>query len=411
MTASLVLVCSNYPFTGRPGEVMFVAPEVRRLADVFGRVVVAPQHARGEALPLPAGVELDLGLADALRRGGLLAYLWAPFWPGFGTELWRALRQGGLSGCARVWRWAAFAQVTWRWARSRAAADEPTVFVTYWRGGCTLALARRAAVQPHTAAVSRVHGHELYAERWRPPFQPWLSMYRDLALVVPISKHGLDYLLAEGVSSERLWLSRLGTEAAVPARASEDGRLRVVSCSAMVPLKRVPLIAQSLQALARRHPALQLHWTHFGDGTDMPSVRDELRGRADNFHVRLPGHVDNAIVLAHYASQPVDLFILLSEAEGLPVSIQEACAAGIPVLATDVGGVSEIVGSDNGHLLPVSPTPDEVASTVHRLCVEASFAARRQMREQARARWSADFNAQSNHRRYARRLRELMNPL
>lgn len=411
MSASFVLVCSNYPFTGRAGEVTFVAPEVERLARVLGRVCVAPQHAHGPALPLPQGVEVDLSLARALRRGHGLAYLHALAWPGFWPEMSRALRSGGLTGCARVWRWAAFAQVTWRWARARAAGDEPVLFATYWRGGSTLALARLAAIRPHTAAISRVHGHELYAERWRPAFQPWVSVYAELALVVPISRHGQDYLLAQGVAPGRLWLSRLGTEAAPLARASEDGWVRVVSCSAMVALKRVPLIARAMCELARQLPALHLHWTHFGAGADLDDVRAILMAGPSNLHADLPGHVDNATVLSHYAQHPVDLFMQLSESEGLPVSIQEACAAGIPVLATDVGGVAEIVGAENGLLLPASPTVDEVACAVRRLYVDANPEMRARMRTSARARWAADFDAERNHLRFAQRMRDLMESL
>lgn len=411
VNASFVLVCSNYPFTGRAGEVSFVAPEVERLARELGSLCVAPQHAGGPALVLPEGVELDLGLSRALRRGRVISYLRALAWPGFWRESLRAWRLGGLSGCARVWRWAAFAQVTWRWARSRADGGGPVLFATYWRGGSTLALARLAASFPQTAAVTRVHGHELYEDRWKPPFQPWVGVYNALTLVVPISRHGLDHLLAAGVAPERVWLSRLGTEAAPAARASEDGCIRVVSCSAMVPLKRVPLMARALCEAARRHPALRLRWTHFGGGADMAEVRAILRGGPESLLADLPGQVDNAVVLRHYAEQPVDLFMLLSESEGLPVAIQEACAAGIPVLATDVGGVSEIVGADNGLLLPATPTADEVASAVHRLCVGASPALRAQMRAAARARWAADFDAERNHLRFARRIRDLMRSL
>ena len=409
--ASFVLVCSNYPFTGRAGEVTFVAPEVARLARVLGRVCVAPQHAHGPALPLPAGVELDLGLALALRRARSPAnYVRALGWPGFWGEVARALDHGGLSGCARVWRWAAFAQATWEWARRRSDTG-PVLFATYWRGGSTLALARLAASRPQTAAVSRVHGHELYADRWRPPFQPWISVYAGLTLVVPISRHGLDYLLSAGVPPEQLWMSRLGTEASPPARASSDGVVRVVSCSAMLPLKRVPLIARALGELARSLPVLRLNWTHFGDGADRAEVDAILLASPANLKAALPGQVDNGVVLRHYAEQPVDLFLLLSESEGLPVVLQEACAAGIPVLATDVGGVAEIVGAENGMLLPATPTVGEVAAAVRGLCVDANPAALAQKRAGARARWAADFDAERNHLRFAHRMCELMQSL
>ena len=45
---------------------------------------------------------------------------------------------------------------------------------------------------------------------------------------------------------------------------------------------------------------------------------------------------------------PVDLFLTVSANEGIPVSIMEAQSFGIPVIATDVGGISEIVNNVNG---------------------------------------------------------------
>jgi len=41
----------------------------------------------------------------------------------------------------------------------------------------------------------------------------------------------------------------------------------------------------------------------------------------------------------------------LSETEGIPVSIMEAQSAGVPILATNLGGTSEIVNNENGFLV------------------------------------------------------------
>lgn len=408
----LVLVTSNHPYEHTGGERMFVAPELQRLARAFGTLVVAPQHALGPAMAVPDGVTVDASLSAAWRRGRWWAHLLAPAWPGFGAEFARALRKGGPSGCARVWRWAAWAQVTWRWVRSRCPDDgTPLLLATYWRGGSTLAFARLAARRPRTAALTRVHGHELYEDRWWPPFQPWPAVYRGLARVLPISRHGAEHLRRRGIEAGRLMLSRLGTEAAPPARASDDGVLRIVSCSWLLPLKRVPLTAAALVALARAHPGQAIIWTHFGGGPDLPAVQAALRDAPPNLQARLPGQVDPAQVLAHYATEPVDLFVLLSRAEGLPVSIQEAIAAGIPVLATDVGGVAEIVGPDNGQLLPAEPSLAEVAAALERLCIVPGASERAALRQGSRARWARDFDAERNHGDTARHLRALMDSL
>lgn len=69
-------------------------------------------------------------------------------------------------------------------------------------------------------------------------------------------------------------------------------------------------------------------------------------------NVILGGEVTNASVLNSIA----DLFILPSNFEGLPMSIIEAQSYGVPVIASDVGGVSEMLNGDNG--IAVKNDPD-----------------------------------------------------
>jgi glycosyltransferase involved in cell wall biosynthesis len=417
MTRRLVIVTQNYPFRDRGGEVMFVAPELQRLARDLGpttRLIVAPLRASGDRLPTPGDVHVDTTLAEAMRRGRLTSYLRALAWPGFFVEAWRGWRRGGAVGVTRVWRWAAQAATTHRWAgRDVRAPHDATLYYTFWRGGSTLALARGAARPAAAAVVTRVHRYELYEDAFDPPFQPWHpAMYEHLALTAAISQHGFDYLRRAGVTPERLQLFRLGTEApSTLARASQDGVLRIVSCSHVTAVKRVPLIADALIAFARAHPQRAVAWTHFGDGPDLPAVRERLRAAPANLTAVLTGAVENARVIDHYAREPVDLFLLLSASEGLPVSIQEAAAAAIPVIATDVGGVREIVGSDNGALLPADPTLAAVVGALESLLLDPDAPRRAARRAASRRRWAEGFDAETNHARFARRLGDLLDTL
>ncbi|MBK8368427.1 MAG: glycosyltransferase [Bacteroidetes bacterium] len=62
-----------------------------------------------------------------------------------------------------------------------------------------------------------------------------------------------------------------------------------------------------------------------------------------------------------YKDKPVDLFVNVSEIEGIPVSIMEAISFGIPCIGTNVGGVSEIVNEQTGFLIDKNFEPNEVA--------------------------------------------------
>lgn len=409
MSARLVVVTANYPFVHNGGEVMFVAPEMQRLARQFGALTVAPLHAGGARLPVPEGVEVDTSLARRLRRGRIADHVAVLFEPDVRSEAWRGLRRGGFVGAARVWRWAAVARATAHWAHAALPANAPRLLYTYWRGGSTVAFAALAERRPMTAAITRVHRYELYEDAFSPPFQPWHpTLYARLALTATISQHGLDYLRAAGVDAARLGLYRLGTEPfGARTRASAEGALRVVSCSSLTPVKRVPLIAQALVAFARRHAHCRVGWVHFGGGPELSQVQAALRDVPANLDAVLAGQVPNDAVRAHYAAQPVDAFVLLSESEGLPVSIQEAASAGVPVIATDVGGVAELVGSDNGVLLRAACDVAEVVAALERILLKPDSA----RREASWRRWVEGFDAERNHSRFAAELQTLLDAL
>jgi glycosyltransferase involved in cell wall biosynthesis len=399
----LVLFTTNYPFTHTGGETMFVHPEIPHLESAFARegITVVPLHDAGSRLPLPPGVRVDQGLATSWKRQKLWHYLRAVSWPGFFHELWRGWRLGGWVGAARVWRWTAIARGAWLWLRDfTPASQQPLLIYTYWRGGQTVAALRHSAEHADHAVVSRVHRYELYDSAFARPFQPWTTVYRQLQLVIPIAQHGVDYLRQQGVAEAHLRLSRLGVSAQpVRASASSDGVVRLVSCSSISHVKRLPFTAQVIKSFALDCPDHQILWTHFGDGPERPQLEAVLQTAPANMQVDLRGQVDNMEVLRHYATHPVDLFVLLSSSEGLPVSIQEALSMGIPVLATDVGGVSEAVdlNGDNGGLLSPQDSPDLAARQLRALLVDATAPQRAQRRVVAWNRWAERFNAEKNH--------------
>ena len=94
---------------------------------------------------------------------------------------------------------------------------------------------------------------------------------------------------------------------------------------------------------------IPIHWVHIGDGPERVNI-EALISQINNpkIKVLLLGQLPNEEVLHYYETHPVDLFINVSSFEGIPVSIMEAMSRGIPVAATPVGGIPEIVNQDNG---------------------------------------------------------------
>jgi len=133
--------------------------------------------------------------------------------------------------------------------------------------------------------------------------------------------------------------------AAVTVRAHRDERpVEVVSVGRLAhPKDFVTLV----RACARLEPGLT-RLTIVGDGGDRGAVETAI-AETGLEGVRMLGERDD--VLEHVAAS--DVFVLSSLSEGLPMSVLEAMAAGLPLVLTRVGGTPELVTEgENGRLVP-----------------------------------------------------------
>jgi glycosyltransferase involved in cell wall biosynthesis len=91
-----------------------------------------------------------------------------------------------------------------------------------------------------------------------------------------------------------------------------------------------------------------------GDGPDRAAVEAEIRRLGLDGRVRLVGERDDVPKLLADS----DVFVLSSRSEGLPVSVLEAMAAELPVVASRVGGLAElVVDGETGILVPPGDAP------------------------------------------------------
>lgn len=235
------------------------------------------------------------------------------------------------------------------------------LFYFYWGIGSATAV---SFLEPSVGrrALVRFHGFDLYAERGsgHVPFQK--DLVRRLAMGTPCSEYGLDYLrelYPDAAATGRLRCMRLGTRSIGLSRGSDDGMLRIVSIAFMHPVKRVTLLAQAITKVT-----CPVRWEHIGDGPDWQAVNELVQSVPANVEVILHGKLSPKEAHAHLVKKSFDLFINTSESEGVPVSIMEALSAGIPVIATAVGGTPEIVDQQVGRLIPKDITPITLAKTI-----------------------------------------------
>ena len=139
-------------------------------------------------------------------------------------------------------------------------------------------------------------------------------------------------LRARTCTSERTVVIHNGVDAgAVGVAALAGDPPRIISVGRLKAPKAFVTLAR---ALARLEPGTFRGWI-VGDGPERTAVAAALPSG-----VELLGERDDVPTLLEAS----DVFVLSSTSEGLPISILEAMAAGLPVVASNVGGVAELLG-------------------------------------------------------------------
>jgi glycosyltransferase involved in cell wall biosynthesis len=109
----------------------------------------------------------------------------------------------------------------------------------------------------------------------------------------------------------------------------------------------VPVLFEAMPGLIADHPDLRL--TLVGDGPERAGL--EARAQGLGGHVDFVGYKSQTEVAA--LLREATALVLPSFAEGLPVVLMEALAAGVPVVATRIAGVAELVEDGvSGRLVP-----------------------------------------------------------
>ena len=285
---------------------------------------------------------------------------------------------------------------------------EAEIFVySYWMHQHAYIASKLKKKYKNIIFVSRCHGYDLYEERNAACYIPMRSrIFHYVDCIFPICKNGEEYL--EKRYKEELYgkinMLYLGTYENGLAHTGESEKLKIVSCSNLIPLKRVDLIICALSLIKNT----RICWTHFGDG----ELRDELEQLARNslkgkVTFEFEGQIENSELMMRYKQEGFDLFINVSESEGLPVSIMEAMSFGIPTIATNVGGTSEIVQHGvNGFLLEKDFSVETLAELIDNFWSMGSQKICK-MRENARNTWETKFNAEVNYREFYKRLSAL----
>jgi GT2 family glycosyltransferase/glycosyltransferase involved in cell wall biosynthesis len=124
-----------------------------------------------------------------------------------------------------------------------------------------------------------------------------------------------------------------------------DDTLLVGIVGRLVPVKRHELFFDAAKIFLEEHPGIKVQFVVVGDGELRGSLDGYVRQKVLSAYVRFCGWRRDLPEV--YAD--LDILTLTSVNEGTPVSIIEAMAASTPVIATDAGGVFDLLGPRDGH--------------------------------------------------------------
>jgi glycosyltransferase involved in cell wall biosynthesis len=178
------------------------------------------------------------------------------------------------------------------------------------------------------------------------------------AVVVP-SYAMKRFLAANGFPDRRMHVIPNGVAVRRPAPAPLHDPPRLGTAAILEHRKGIDVLLEALAAL--KVPA---RLDVFGEGSLRPALEEQAHrlGVDVGFHGFVPDLRDRLLDL--------DVFVLPTRADNLPVAILEAMAVGLPVVATRVGGVPELVADEETGLLVEPDDPDALGAAIARLVTD-----------------------------------------
>lgn len=226
---------------------------------------------------------------------------------------------------------------------------------------------------------------------------------KDADRIITVSDATKQYVLSLGAKPEKIKVLHNGVDLVhfrpMPEKRLEiRKRLRIPQSSTVALTVRrlvykngIDTLIECAAVAVKKNP--NIVFLVVGKGPDQSSVQARIRqlGIEENF--RLAGFVSDADLPSYYNA--ADLFVLPSKSgEGLPLVALEAMACGLPVIATKVGGISEILIDDYGKL--VSPNqPEQMAEEVLEYSHRDLSKGRSELRARVEEKYSWDRNVET----------------
>lgn len=353
----LLFITNAYPYY--PGE-QFIEDEIifwDRQNDFD--VTVLPLTAKGNPRKLPNSIHLDHSLVDNGSKN-LIYLLIVPFKLVFFREMLYLIKNNKLSFntfkslVAGTVKFLKHKNSLEKYVKRDVNVD---IVYSYWNNYASYASIKLSNKKNITKAVSRAHRVDLYEETNKSNYLPLKRQFvNDFDKIFCLSESATIYMNERfNAVKSSLSVARLGVEVPVNGNINiTSDHFHIVSCSYCSSVKRIDKIIETIKNFGINQCETKIKWTHIGGGELLDNFEEMANNQLNNIEnvtFSFKGSLINSEVKAFYKDNDVVVFINMSESEGIPVSIMEAMANGIPAIAPDVGGIKDLVNQENGYLL------------------------------------------------------------
>ena len=214
-------------------------------------------------------------------------------------------------------------------------------------------------------AVSTVHGFTAYSPKMR--FYEWLDIKAlrfFIRAILAVSDKLRLKLLGHGISSEKILvlrnIPRLRFRPPDVNLASRNGSLRLGFVGRLSPEKGLAFL---VDAFGKLRTDQDIHLNIIGEGPEKANIRTKVKSLGLEDRVTFHGYVPDPETI--YSM--IDLLILPSLTEGIPLTLLEGMSFGLPIIASDVGGIPEIVENNRSGLLVKAGSVDDLTEKMNLL--------------------------------------------
>ncbi|MCS4484031.1 glycosyltransferase [Gleimia sp. 6138-11-ORH1] len=247
--------------------------------------------------------------------------------------------------------------------------------------------------------ISRAHAYDVDEDDTPNGYIPGRDfLLSKVDFVFPISNYAARFLTDRFPQyASKVKVKRLGVPKSNRQSPQFTQPTNLISISHMAGYKRVHLIADAVEELEKQ--GYLITWTHIGEFQEsrFKAMQNYIAAKKLSSRIRLTGHLSNQEVQDFLNAENMHIFINSSSGEGVPVTIMEALANGIPVVATRAGGTAEIVHHEvNGRTLPVECSGKDIANEIAQI-IAGGITEYEKLSARAKETWDEYANAEKQY--------------